>query len=61
MKINIYYGGRGMVGDPTLCVVNRMQAVLEDLNVKVSRYNLFEEKRNITALPAKTSAPAGRI
>ncbi len=51
MKINIYYGGRGMVGDPTISVINRIQTVLEDLNVKVSRYNLFEEKRNITALP----------
>lgn len=51
MKINIYYGGRGMVGDPTISVINRIQSVLEDLNVKVSRYNLFEEKRNITALP----------
>ncbi len=51
MKINIYYGGRGMVGDPTISVLNRMQAVLEDINVRVERFNLFEEKRNITALP----------
>ena len=51
MKINIYYGGRGIVGDPTISVINRMQAVLEDINVKVQRYNLFEEKRNITSLP----------
>ncbi len=51
MKINIYYGGRGIVGDPTIFVINRMQAVLEDINVKVARYNLFEEKRSITSLP----------
>lgn len=51
MKINIYYGGRGIVGDPTLSVINRMQSVLEDINVKVVRYNLYEEKKNITSLP----------
>ena len=51
MKINIYYGGRGIVGDPTLSVINRMQSVLEDINVKVTRYNLYEEKKNITSLP----------
>ncbi len=51
MKVNIYYGGRGIVGDPTIPVINRMQSVLEDINVRVQRFNLFEEKRNITALP----------
>ncbi len=61
MKINIYYGGRGMVGDPTISVINRMQAVLEDLNVKVQRYNLFEEKRNITSLPNTLNEADGII
>ncbi|MCR5486857.1 MAG: SCP2 sterol-binding domain-containing protein [Lachnospiraceae bacterium] len=51
MKINIYYGGRGIVGDPTISVLNRMQSVLEDINVRVQRFHLYEEKRNITALP----------
>ena len=50
MRINIYYGGRGIVGDPTNTVITRMQAVLEDINVKVTRYNLYEEKRNISSL-----------
>lgn len=50
MKINIYYGGRGIVGDPTNTVITRMQSVLEDINVKVKRYNLYEEKRNISSL-----------
>ncbi|MCR5411099.1 MAG: SCP-2 sterol transfer family protein [Lachnospiraceae bacterium] len=50
MKINIYYGGRGIVGDPTNTVITRMQSVLEDINVKVTRYNLYEERRNISAL-----------
>lgn len=51
MKINIYYGGRGIVGDPTIFVINKMQEVLEELNVRTSRYNLFEEKKNIASLP----------
>ena len=50
MRVNIYYGGRGIVGDPTNTVITRMQAVLEDINVKVTRYNLYEEKRNISSL-----------
>ena len=51
MKINIYYGGRGMIGDPTLYVMNKMQEVLKELNVTVERYDLYEIKNNITALP----------
>ena len=33
MKINIYYGGRGIIADPTLCVLNKIQEVLKELNV----------------------------
>ena len=51
MKINIYYGGRGLLDDPTLFVINKMQEVLEELNVKVDRYNLHELKNSITTLP----------
>ena len=51
MRINIYYGGRGMIDDPTLTVLNRMTSVLEELRVKVERYNLYEMKNNITTLP----------
>ena len=40
MKINIYYGGRGLLDDPTLYVINKMQEVLEELRVTVERYNL---------------------
>ena len=32
MKVNIYYGGRGLVDDPTIFVIDRMQKVLEELN-----------------------------
>lgn len=51
MKVNIYYGGRGLMDDPTLYVINKMQKVLEELNVKVERYMLCELKNTITTLP----------
>lgn len=51
MKINIYYGGRGIIGDPTLSVLNKMQEVLKELNVNVERYDLYEYKNNIVTLP----------
>lgn len=51
MKINIYYGGRGLIDDPTLFVINKMQAVLEELHVTVERFNLHELKNTITTLP----------
>ena len=51
MKINIYYGGRGLVDDPTIYVINRMEAVLKELNVGVERINLYEMKNTITTLP----------
>ena len=51
MKVNIYYGGRGLIDDPTIYVINKIQDVLEELRVNVSRYNLYELKNNITTLP----------
>ena len=51
MKINIYYGGRGIIADPTLCVLNKIQEVLKELNVNVTRYDLFEYKNGIVSLP----------
>ena len=51
MKVNIYYGGRGLMEDPTLYVINKMQGVLEELNVTVERFNLYELKNRITTLP----------
>lgn len=51
MKINIYYGGRGIVSDPTLVAINKMQEVLEEIHVTVERFNLYELKKNITSLP----------
>jgi len=51
MKINIYYGGRGLLDDPTLYVIDKMQEVLEELRVKVERYNIYEHKNTISTLP----------
>lgn len=51
MKIHIYYGGRGLVDDPTIFVINRMDAVLKELNVNVERFNLYELKNTIMTLP----------
>lgn len=51
MKINIYYGGRGLLEDPTIYVMNKLTEVLDELRVVVSRYNLYEEKNSISMLP----------
>lgn len=51
MNINIYYGGRGIIDDPTLFVINKMQEILEELRVNVTRYNLYESKNTIATLP----------
>lgn len=51
MKIYIYYGGRGLMDDPTLYVINKMQEVLEELHVGVERFDLHELKSSITTLP----------
>lgn len=51
MQINIYYGGRGMMDDPTLFCVGKMQEVLEELRVNVETYHLYELKNSITTLP----------
>ena len=51
MKVNIYYGGRGLIEDPTIYVINKIQDVLKELRVTVSRYNLYEQKNSISMLP----------
>ena len=50
MHINIYYGGRGLIEDSTLYVLQKITNVLEELRVDVKRYNLYECKNEITAL-----------
>ena len=61
MKINIYYGGRGIIDDPTLFVIGKMQQVLDELNVKVEKFNLYELKNSITTLPASINDADGVI
>ncbi|MCI8326627.1 MAG: SCP2 sterol-binding domain-containing protein [Lachnospiraceae bacterium] len=51
MKINIYYGGRGLLDDPTLYVLKKMQNVFTELRVTVERYNIYEYKNSIPTLP----------
>ena len=51
MKINIYYGGRGLIDDPTLYVINKMEEVFKELHVTVERYQLCDLKNSITTLP----------
>ena len=51
MKVNIYYGGRGLIEDPTLYVINKIQDVLKEIRVNVGRYNLYEQKNGISMLP----------
>lgn len=51
MRVNIYYGGRGLIDDPTLFVIEKMAKVLDELRVTVERYNLYEEKGTIAVLP----------
>jgi len=50
MVIHIYYGGRGVIDDPTRPVIERMQKVLEELRVNVVLYNLYEFKNTIPTL-----------
>lgn len=51
MKINVYYGGRGLLDDPTLYVLNKMEDVLRELRVSIERYNIYEYKNEIATLP----------
>lgn len=60
MKVNIYYGGRGLIDDPAIYVMDKVSKVLDELNVKVQRYNLYEDKRGISMLP-KTLKEADAI
>lgn len=61
MKINIYYGGRGLMDDPTLFVINKMKEVLEELRVTVEQFQLYELKNSITTLPQSLKSADGVI
>lgn len=51
LKVNVYYGGRGLLEDPSLYVLDRIIQVLEELRVTVTRYNIYEDKAGIATLP----------
>ena len=51
MKVNIYYGARRLLDDPTLYVIGKMEEVLKELRVSVERYNIYEHKNSISTLP----------
>lgn len=61
MNINIYYGGRGLIDDPTLYVLSKIEKVLEELRVNVNKYNLYESKNSITTLPQTLKEADGVI
>lgn len=60
-KINIYYGGRGLIEDPTIYVLNKITEVLNELRVDVRRYNIFEDKNAIATLPSTLKEADGVI
>ena len=51
MKVGIYYGGRGVIDDPTLFVLEKFEQVFHELNVDLRRYNIYEHKQEISTLP----------
>ena len=59
-RVNIYYGGRGLIEDPTNYVMGKISEVLDELNIQVKKYNLYEDMRGISALP-KTLKTADAI
>ena len=61
MNVAIYYGGRGLIDDPTLYVIGKIQNVLEELRVNVTRYNLHELKNDIMTLPQTLKEADGII
>ncbi|HAG68837.1 MAG TPA: SCP-2 sterol transfer family protein [Lachnospiraceae bacterium] len=61
MKINIYYGGRGILDDPSLYVIGKMQEVFKELNVRTELFKLYELKNTITTLPASINDCDGVI
>lgn len=61
MKINIYYGGRGLMDDPTLYVLDKIEEVLDELHVTVESFKLYELKNQITTLPQTLKEADGVI
>lgn len=51
MRVNIYYGGRGLIEDSTIYVMNSIAEIFKELRVDAKIYNLYEHKNEITMLP----------
>ena len=51
MKINVYYGGRGLLDDPTLYVLKKMEDVLRELRVNIERFNIYAVSYTHLTLP----------
>ena len=61
LRVNIYYGGRGLIEDSTIYVMNKLTEVLKELNVEVKRYNLYEDRQGISILPKTLKEADGVI
>lgn len=61
LRVNIYYGGRGLIEDSTIYVMNKLTEVLSELNVEVKRYNLYEDRQGISILPKTLKEADGII
>lgn len=61
MRVNIYYGGRGLIDDPTLFTIDKIAQVLDELRINVERYNLYEDKSGISVLPKTLKEADGVI
>ncbi len=61
LHINIYYGGRGIIEDPTLYVLKKIENVFDDIRVSYTRYNLYDMKNSITTLPQTLKEADGVI
>ena len=61
MRVNVYYGGRGLIDDPTLYTIDKVTQVLDELHVSVERYNLYEDKAGISVLPKTLKEAEGVI
>ena len=61
LHINIYYGGRGVIEDPTLYVLKKIENVFDEIRVTHTRYNLYDIKNSITTLPQTLKEADGII
>ena len=61
MRVNIYYGGRGLIEDSTIYVINSVAEILNELRVDTEIYNLYELKKGIASLPKTLKEADGVI